>query len=956
MKNRLLALHVLFLCIFCSIAVLTMMGHFPWITNFLMLSAAILFFIILQSWLKFVQSILKKVDEALAGKSVDISSLWSFANLDSLDQKQDQVKRKITVAAELISNLAHPEKMGSSQDLSADDPIGKALHSIKVEMKRMKDEDDKQSWITQGLAQFSSILREKAEIKEYAHRIISNVVRYVQANQGGLYMEYHDEAKERYLQLEASYAYGKRRFVDARIAPGEGLLGQCMFEKDFIFITDVPKSYVKITSGLGEATPRNIVIIPLIFNETFCGAIELASFEILQSHQIEFLKKVSEDIASEIVSLRTVEQTKKLLEESNVLTTELQAREEEMKQNLEELAATQEEISRKQSELAGIINAIDSTLGTAELNVLGEIVRHNLILENCLGLKNDQSKRYDFRLMTGDAVPSWNAILNGEVTAGDFKTKTIAGNVIWLSITFTVIRDTNQNISKVLCLAQDITQKKIKEKEFERLSLVANNTDNAVVITDHRGITEYVNAGFIKMTGYQPSEIIGKKPGDLLQGEDTNQETIARIRQNLMNKQPIYEEILNYDKSGKSYWVSLAINPIVNQQGEVEQYIAIQANITATKNAAMDYRYKLEAISRSNAIVEFTTTGLIIDANENFLKLTGYQKEELIGQHHKIFMPAEEWDKPSYQEFWRRLGRGEFISDEFSRITKSGNKIWLKGIYNPILDMNGKPKKIVKFAVNITEEKRLELLAERKQKELDSYLNGINNTIASAEFDINGRFISANEIFLKVMNFQSEEIQGKSFDFFMGDEQTTIMMWENLRLGKFFSGEFKMKDHDGKENWLIGTFNPICIEDSTPAKIMMFAQFTTQEKEKLNDFGTMVQAVKYTLPVIEFNPNFTCKTANEKALKLFSLSRLEVKNKTILHFLAPYYQSAWKNQETACLGNDFSTMHLPLNLNGHIHNYEVSFSLVKNLEGKVCKVIVLLVREVNEPISILAAS
>jgi len=179
-------------------------------------------------------------------------------------------------------------------------------------------------------------------------------------------------------------------------------------------------------------------------------------------------------------------------------------------------------------------------------------------------------------------------------------------------------------------------------------------------------------------------------------------------------------------------------------------------------------------------------------------------------------------------------------------------------------------------------------------------------------------------------------------------------MWENLKLGKFFSGEFKMRDATGKDLWLTGTFNPIIVEGDAPQKIMMFAQFTTQEKEKLNDLNGMVQALKSTLPVLEFNERMACKTANEKAMKIFGLSRMDLRNKTIVDFIAPFYHTAWKNKEASLLEQDFTTLLLPTIIGGQTQTYEVSISVAKNLEGKVMKIIVILVKEVQEQVSVLS--
>lgn len=950
MSNRLIALHLLFLGTLIGLSINALFGLNPWLSIVLVASSIALALIILRNWMSLIHRLLTKSNKVL-NKPIDKLSAWSLANIDDLELNQDLAAKKFEASAELIANLSQPEKVGSMEDLVANDPIGKALKQIRTEMKRLKDEDSKQAWIAQGLAKFSSILRNKAEVKEYSNQIISNLVKYIGANQGGLFIEQQTAEKERYIELVACYAYEKRKYLENKIYEGQGLLGQCMLEKDFIFLIDIPKDYIKITSGLGLATPRNIIVAPLIFNDTFYGAIELALFDVLQPHQVEFIKKVSEDIASEIASMKTIAQTQELLNESRELTGELQTREEEMKQNLEELAATQEEMARKQVELTGVIKAIDSTLATAEFDATGLLVKYNSNLQTIFGYSHEELKSQNFNLIIGyDRDIAWHSITNGQIKSGDFLTKTNQGIDVWLSATFTPITDASGQLIRILSLIQDITLKKTKEQEFKRLSLVANNTDNSVIITDRDGITQYVNSGFTKMTGYESHHIIGKKPGKLLQGPLTDRNTEAILSAKIKEGVSINEEILNYNSKGETYWVSLAISPVRNEQGELIQFISIQTDITETKIKSLDFHQKMQALGRSNAIIEIDITGTIQDINENYLNILGYQKHEVVGKPYSLLTGKNH----IFNKMLETVRVGGLQSGEFGRLDKQGRRHCMKLMDYPVLNLLGEIEKIIEFGVDITNEKRLQQEADHKKAELNSYLAGINNTIASASFDLRGNFTEGNDIFQKVMGYTSAELEGKCFDFLMGDDPNVIMMWESLKLGKFFSGEFKMKNKEGKDLWLTGTFNPIIVEGSSPEKIMMLAQFTTQEKEKLNDLNTMAHALKATLPVIEFTDTMACKTASEKALKIFGLSRVQLKNKTILDFIAPHYKNAWIQKQSELLDAEHLNLILPIATNEQSVNYEVSFSVAKNLEGKVAKVIMILIKELPEQVSILS--
>lgn len=906
------------------------------------------------SWMKYVAKLVALSENTLTQNKAHIK-VSDINNIERLEKNYRNIDSKIKQAVSRIKKLSEVSTLQEYNDQIEDnDIIGEALQEVKKEMLAFKEEDDKRKWITQGLANFSEILRDKGELKEYTRRIVSNLVKYLQANQGSLFIATKNEEDERCMELMACYAYDKQKFVEKRIMEGQGILGQCMLEHEFIYLAEIPANYIKITSGLGEATPRNLIVMPLMFNDEFYGLVEMAFFNEVLPHEIEFLKAVGENIAAEISSIKTIEQTQVLLDKSHLLTEELQTREEEMKQNLEELAATQEEMVRKQTELAGVLQAIDATLATAEFDVRGKLISYNTIFENIFKFSPKQLELKDYRLLLEEADISFNHVVNGRVKEGDFHGYDANRNPLWLRVTFTVVHNNEGQVHKILTLLQDVTEKKNQEQQFERLSLVANNTDNAVIITDNNGVTEFVNEGFIKMTGYQAAEIIGKKPGVLLQGADTDADTVHRIREQIKARKPVYEEILNYNKNGKSYWVSIAINPVFNKRGEIDKFISIQADITKTKEASLDFKYKLEAISRSNAVVEFDPFGFVLDANDNFLELTEFRLEEIRGKHQQIFVKGVSGSKDKYEDIWQKVQLGEFASDECECSTKSGKTIWLKGVYNPILDVHGKLKKVIKFSVDVTEEKRLQLVANKKQKELNSYLDGINNTIASAEFTPNGKFLSANDIFIKVMGYHKEDIAGKDYTLFLGDDPASKMMWENLRLGKFFSGEFKMKNKIGKELWLVGTFNPIMIDQAAPEKIMMFAQFTTQEKEKVNDLNSIVQTVKYALPVLELNDHFMCKTANEKFAKLFGVSRLELRSKSILDFVDPTYHNNWLKHQMEILGADFITLNVPMKLGKQAVTYEVSLSIARNLEGEISKIIMLFVREVVERVSVFA--
>ncbi len=155
------------------------------------------------------------------------------------------------------------------------------------------------------------------------------------------------------------------------------------------------------------------------------------------------------------------------------------------------------------------------------------------------------------------------------------------------------------------------------------LSMVADGTDNSVIITDAKGLIEYVNPGFERLTGYTEAEVLGKKPGSILQGKETDASTVKRIRDYIAKEESFYDEILNYSVDGKPYWISLSINPIFDERGKLQKYISVQANITDVKQMALDFTRKIEALSDALLFMDISTQGSYINANQKMIDRLG---------------------------------------------------------------------------------------------------------------------------------------------------------------------------------------------------------------------------------------------------------------------------------------------------------------------------------------------
>lgn len=284
----------------------------------------------------------------------DKTQLAAEPRILALYRENKQLKGEVHRATAYIKAIENPDKDISAiyADQDENSELKESLMGLRAHLQKLEAEEKQRNWVSQGLAQFIEILRSHTEdMEQLGDRIITHLVKYLGAIQGGIFILDEDEAQEHYLEMLSCYAYERKKYLQKRVEVGEGLLGQVILEKEYIHLTEIPEQYVNITSGLGSANPRVLLIFPLIINEEVMGAIELASFKPFEDFHIEFMKKLSENIASTLASVKSAQNNRRLLEESQQQTEEMRAQEEEMRQNMEELQATQEQQERLQAEL-----------------------------------------------------------------------------------------------------------------------------------------------------------------------------------------------------------------------------------------------------------------------------------------------------------------------------------------------------------------------------------------------------------------------------------------------------------------------------------------------------------------------------------------------------------------------------------------------------------------------------
>jgi len=386
----------------------------------------------------------------------------------ALNTTIDGIDHKTTFANE----IGKGNYSTSLELLSDKDVLGKSLIQMRDSLKKAaeeeekrKIEDQKRSWANEGHARFGEILRQNNnDLQKLCDSVIAALVKYVGANQGGIFLWNDEDKSHQYFELVSAFAWDRKKYMTKQIEKGEGLVGACALEKETIFMTDVPDDYVNITSGLGDANPRCVILVPLKHEDEVMGVIEMASFKVLENHEVEFIEKIAESIASTILSVKINARTKMLLEQSQMQAEEMKAQEEEMRQNMEELQATQEEVERKSTEIEGFMNSIHSSAYVLEYDLNGNVISVSDSFIQLIGVSREQiigSHHADNLELSEEQKKEYGSFWDS-LKAG--VNKKVRSTISWkgkqyhLFETYIPIKDSDGRVFKIMKLAFEETE------------------------------------------------------------------------------------------------------------------------------------------------------------------------------------------------------------------------------------------------------------------------------------------------------------------------------------------------------------------------------------------------------------------------------------------------------------------------------------------------------------------
>ncbi|MBA6372407.1 PAS domain S-box protein [Colwellia sp. BRX8-4] len=406
--------------------------------------------------------------------------------------------------------------------------------------------------------------------------------------------------------------------------------------------------------------------------------------------------------------------------------------------------------------------------------------------------------------------------------------------VIELVLNSIKIKDNIQSIGKNTTMGKDteISVEQAKELQFADMlaQIEALNKVQALIEFNMDGTIITANENFLSTLGYSLEEVQGKHHSMFVEHSFKISEEYQNFWESLNRGEFESKTYKRIAKGGREVWIQASYTPILNTEGVPYKVMKFATDITEQKLANANFLGQIEAISKAQAVIEFNMDGTIITANENFLSTLGYTLEEVKGQHHSMFIEPELKGSVEYKLFWESLNRGEYDSKEYKRIGKGGKEVWIQASYNPILDLNDKPFKVVKFASDVTKQKLI-------SADYSGQIAAISKSQAVIEFNMDGTIITANDNFLSALGYTLSEIQGQHHSLFVEPaHKSTIeyqQFWQKLNRGEFDSGEYLRIGKGGKEVWIQASYNPILDLNGKTMKVVKYAADITGRKQAI---------------------------------------------------------------------------------------------------------------------------
>lgn len=626
--------------------------------------------------IKFVSSEIEKLTQS------EIGSETSYEFEDELTPvftNLNQLKRKHHDFILFITNLGKGIYDSKLEYYNKQSRLDRGLIDLRDKLAQGESEavasrlaEDQRRWAIEGQTKFNEILRVSAtNVQQLADTVIKNLVLFLGAAQGGIFLKTEEDEKK-YLDLISAFAYDRKKFFTKRIAFGNGLVGTAALEKNTVWLDKLPRDYMEIESGLGEAPPKSLLIVPLKTETELLGVFEIATFKSFKKEEVHFVENLAQSIAATIQSAKISERTSELLAESQKKSEELAARDAEMRQTIRELQKAKAEAEKNDAEMTALLSALDQALLSAELSVKQRIISANRQFFSKADYHFDEidGKQFFsyFKEIEQDPDDIFKKVLEGETIRVTMKLVSKYKSEYWILGQFTPVKDASGKVSKILFLGNDITQrietetknvklleetiekadllaqherdmrsnltelietqKEIKDKEFEVSALLSAIDLNLIKAEfSAKGKLLTANKRFVSAFRCNETELKTKNISDFF--NDNIIKDFSNLSQKLiLEDKPFQTGIELADAQGKTIWLSASFTPVKNEHQEINKIVFLANDISEQKQAEKQILSQKTAIEEQEYLMELNMEEMLNEQNKLTDRLRFYYETE----------------------------------------------------------------------------------------------------------------------------------------------------------------------------------------------------------------------------------------------------------------------------------------------------------------------------------------
>ncbi len=612
--------------------------------------------------------------------------------LESQENKMEQVYQFVEQLREGATNITFAESIQQDKLVRSIQNLSHELEKTRKEEEFRKKEEQQRHWTNEGLATFGKILRENVDdLEKLSSEITSNLTKYLNSQQAGFFVIKEEEG-ERIFEMISLFAFDRKKFPDKKFKWGEGLIGACAIEQKTIFLKETSDSFVDITSGLGKANPRSILIVPIKDNEdTVHGVLELASFKIYEDYEVNFVEQVAESIGLTMASIKTNLRTQELLKESQKQAEMLAQQEETMRRNIEEIEMEKEQTEEKFYSIQNFATSINETFLHIEINKEGKITHINDKILQTLKYENvEQIENQDFVMILPQSERDWFTKVFNEMVENkhnetiELKFIDADSKISPMLCYFLPVISNNNELEKISMISINLSEKeRIIAEEKQKIVAISGLTYRADLKTDGKFI--FISDSFIEKTGYDKSQIDELEIYDLL--KESEKEQFKVIWSNILKGRKFRSKGKFVTKTNDEIDLDFLFSPLFDFNNNISKIDFIAVDITeqetarkelkeftqkseefenkiteVTKNASLevqrakeDFNEKLNVLNLYEQLFSNIKNAIILIQNDKIVmfnslaeELWGFKKDIVIGKRINFIFPDIQDENQSF--------------------------------------------------------------------------------------------------------------------------------------------------------------------------------------------------------------------------------------------------------------------------------------------------------------------